>query len=471
MAMRFATAFVGAPWLLGCDPPAGRDRDASLDGAGADADDAADAATGGPRLVAPLSTSIVTSRRPTLRWGPMPDGARARVALCDDPSCARVLTVLDTASGSARLEAVLRPGPVFWRVRVTPATGAAWESPTWEFFVTPHDSDVDTTRCCVTDVNRDGVPDIEGRLLDLARPTNAFAVGPVNERFWSTGLLVSSDGGYRAPVWTVAPELPPSGRGSCYGPYSGGVVHHVAGMQYTGDNDGDGFGDLAIAVIRTFQCGQADTSAATIRPISGGARGLTVRDETIDTVRWDRESSESGWLWASPAGDVNGDGFGDLAFERQTFNEEWLSYSAAAYSSTVGGALFNAVSGYSFRGEGSRFNDVARVEARFAFDGNGDGRHDTAALELSPLLGTARLVVTTAAGSRDITWHDEHPEYPGQGLIGPFTQLASPGDLDGDGYEELVVDFDERTDTPERASVVLRGSAGGYSLDRTLPFE
>ena len=154
------------------------------------------AATGPLRLIAPLSTTIVTSRRPTLRWGPTPDGARAHVTLCADPACTRTLAALDATGTSVRPSALLRPGPVFWRVRVTPSTGEVWESPTWEFFVTPHDSPVDTTRCCVVDVNRDGVPDLPSALFAGGFAAYGGARVEGDELPWSEGVLTSDAIGY-----------------------------------------------------------------------------------------------------------------------------------------------------------------------------------------------------------------------------------------------------------------------------------
>src|SRR5262249_45205761 len=99
-----------------------------------------------PRLVAPLSTSTVTTRRPTLRWLPA-SGAddAARVELCADRACATVLETLDVAGHAATPTMDLPVGVVFWRVHGVAAgvTGAP-ASATWELFVGPRSTPVDT---------------------------------------------------------------------------------------------------------------------------------------------------------------------------------------------------------------------------------------------------------------------------------------------------------------------------------------
>ena len=88
-----------APADVSTDAPEPVDTPAGADASVTVTPGAVDPATVGPlRLIAPLSTSIVTSRRPTLRWGPMPAGAQARVTLCDDSACARTLAAIDTAT-------------------------------------------------------------------------------------------------------------------------------------------------------------------------------------------------------------------------------------------------------------------------------------------------------------------------------------------------------------------------------------
>ncbi len=124
-----------------------------------------------PRLIAPLSGMRVTSQRPTLRWM-LPAGVtRARVELCADRPCTRMLAQQQVTGASWRPPTRLEPGLVFWRVRGLDAAGAvAWTSATWLFQVRRRDAEVDTTVGRIRDFNGDGYDDI---LLGRsgARPT------------------------------------------------------------------------------------------------------------------------------------------------------------------------------------------------------------------------------------------------------------------------------------------------------------
>lgn len=113
-----------------------------------------------PRLVFPPNGSRVTSQRPTVRWA-LPTGvARARVELCADRPCATVLVRQEVADTAWRPTARLAPGVVFWRVRGLDAGGAVvWTSATWYFQVRARDSAVDTAYGRIRDFNGDGYDD------------------------------------------------------------------------------------------------------------------------------------------------------------------------------------------------------------------------------------------------------------------------------------------------------------------------
>lgn len=405
-------------------------------------------ATGTLRLIAPLSTSVVTSRRPTLRWGPMPEGAQAHISLCDDPACARVLAELDATGSTARPAAALRPGPVFWRAHIKPTTGAEWESPTWEFFVTPHDAAIDTARCCVVDVNRDGVPDIESRDLDGrgSLPTNRRWVA----QMWNRGVYVSEGAGYRSAPWIA--EVPTLSRrvGGCDSDVHTGIL----GVRYVGDTDGDGFGDVGLGLGQSVSCGGnpgVTWGYATdiIVRAAGGATGLVT--ETAGEIRspidWDFYRSFS-IATIDAAGDSDGDGYGDVAW-------------AARYPSYRYHGLFPSREGR-FGGQVSYASpDDTRGygEDIYGLDVDGDGRADRAAFD--PLESSTRLVVATATDTR--SWALPQSLEASRG----FERI---GDLDGDGDEELAVWFINAR-TFVSYSVILLGGPEGYSFARTIPYD
>ena len=119
------------------------------------------ARTSGRRLVAPLSTAIVTSRRPTLRWVLPPSLDGAHVEICRDRACAIVIKTVDAAGTRGRPSTDLPTGVVFWRVlgRAGTVTGSTW-SRTWKFAVDARTAAVDASWGTVGDVNGDGYADV-----------------------------------------------------------------------------------------------------------------------------------------------------------------------------------------------------------------------------------------------------------------------------------------------------------------------
>ena len=70
-----------------------------------------------PRLIYPLSGTRATSRRPGFRWELAAGTTGARVEVCADPCCARVITAYDAVGASRRPVEMLPPGVVWWRAR------------------------------------------------------------------------------------------------------------------------------------------------------------------------------------------------------------------------------------------------------------------------------------------------------------------------------------------------------------------
>lgn len=406
--------------------------------------DASDLSTVGTlRLIAPISTSVVTSHRPTLRWGPMPEGAAARVTLCDDPACSRVLATLDAARASVRPADALRPGPVFWSVRVTPATGAPWQSPVWEFFVTAHDSPVDGSRCCVVDVNLDGVPDIaDARLNGVPAAT------------WSTGVHLSTAGGYAEAPWTPPAFVPSPERQ--YG--------SVFGVVFVGDINGDGFGDLGVDEL--YQVPRIDGNEFhehSFTVFAGGFSDLHALRGRRILASWPWFEADRAVIAASAAGDIDGDGFGDVGDSVSNLYER--TFESEAYPGGFDG-LGSPLSGVAT----GRPYDCTRGQigaAAFGFDADGDGRCDVATL-ISPELFVV-LRVDTASRATEWRWADD--SFACRVGFSVPNGLDRLGDLDGDGYDDIGVRFGASSLTELTVAVVLRGGPHGYSSERTLPID
>ena len=159
-----------------------------------------------PRLIAPLSGSVLSTNRPEFRWQLPANADGAMVVVCADTACYEELAVLTATGTSVSATAPLPAGPVFWLARSTNhGTVNSEASPTWEAFVPHRTAAPSTAMGTRLDVNRDGFCDF---MLD-------------------DRVLLGSPVGYSgsAPVPQGAP-----GTISVFG--------------YVGDINGDGLGDL-----------------------------------------------------------------------------------------------------------------------------------------------------------------------------------------------------------------------------------
>jgi len=126
--------------------------------AGADAPTVA--VNGDVRLVGPLSTSRVTSRRPRFRWVRANGVDGAHLQICRDRACRLEVTAFD-AVDSGTPSSDLPAGVLFWRAfaqrQGVTSSAASW---TWEVTVGARSAPVDTSWGTTLDVNGDGMADV-----------------------------------------------------------------------------------------------------------------------------------------------------------------------------------------------------------------------------------------------------------------------------------------------------------------------
>ena len=155
-------AFLGL--LGGC----GSSHAARVDGAvdvGSEFDAGTDIPTlppaGALRLIAPLSTATVTSRRPTLHWLLDSTADSVHVQICRDRACTDEVAAFDAAGGSGAPASDLPAGVLFWRAYGL-GNGAITEgwTPTWQFTVGARSAPIDTSWGTTLDVNGDGYADV-----------------------------------------------------------------------------------------------------------------------------------------------------------------------------------------------------------------------------------------------------------------------------------------------------------------------
>jgi hypothetical protein len=399
----------------------------TLDGGGPDGTLPVDCPSDGgtvlpPRLLSPLSTEQVTSQRPNLRWN-LNGGSKGVVDLCGDRACTVVLQSFASPVGDQAQPATpLPPGPVFWRVRSCSSGGPA-SSPTWELFVGAKSAAVDTHYGSVLDVNGDGIADLAVG-SSCAKP-NGTTCGPGKVFVY---LGARSGFGTAAPLELVGQDGDGAGFGSA--------------IASAGDVNGDGFGDLIVGVPGASPPGRPSAGKAYV--YFGGEQGVANTPAPVPLLGPDPTNSYFGTSVAF-AGDVDGDGFGDL----------WVGAPNAPV-----GVITNVVRVHVFRGgapptvlqslDGGAQNDGFGTSLTGSCDFNGDTKPDLvvgAPQALSSTSGTAimhlgAVYLFTASGNKlALTDTRLAPSGGGSTLAasGFGKAVACAGDLTGDGFADLVV--------------------------------
>jgi len=370
-----------------------------------------------PRPMAPLSTAIVSSRRPTLRWSLASGMDGAAVEICRDRACTSVLTTF-SASGTRGAPAMDLPvGVLFWRLRgQTSGVTDTHYSPTWQFTVGARTAPVNTSSGTVADFNGDGYADlVVGAPGVLSNTGRAY-------------VYLGSAGGL--PMTPSTTLTGPDGAEGSFG-YS---------VASAGDVNGDGYADLVVGAYRVGRTyvylGSASGLAST------PATALTCPDGA-------NVSSVAG------VGDVNGDGYADLVVG--AYGAMSLTGRAYVYLGSAGGLATTPTTVLTGPdGPGGLFGRSVAGTG----DINGDGYADlvVGASSAMSLTGRAYIYLGSAGGLATM---------PATALTGPDGaggnfgfSVANAGDVNGDGYADLVVGAYQAMSSIGRVFVYL-GSASG----------
>jgi FG-GAP repeat/FG-GAP-like repeat len=232
-----------------------------------------------------------------------------------------------------------------------------------------------------------------------------------------------------------------------------------------GDVNGDGMSDVVVGAV-FYDNGNLDEGAAFL--YYGSAAFNTVADALLDI----NQNSAYVGVSAGGAGDVNGDGFADVIIGGIGFDASGASNSGVALLYYGGIGDFNTVADGIMTSQGD-----ARLGASVsgAGDVNGDGFADliVGANEYTAgeLNEGAAFIYFGAAGAFNTT--ADAVLQPNQVNAAMGTSVARAGDINGDGYADVIVgavDFDNGQSN-EGAGFVYLGGPGAFDTTADAQLE
>jgi hypothetical protein len=350
----------------------------------------------------------VATRRPALRFVLPASVTAPAVELCRRRACDQTaLTATVDPSGTRAVpDEDLDPGVWYWRVRAQSPAGAV-ASPVWQLTVSQA---AGAQAASALDLDGDGFAE-----LAIGVPNAGSA-----EAASGTGRVYVYGGGADGPSPTRVTVLESPVFGAQFG-------HALAAVDY----DGDGFADLAVGAPGVLASGAALRGRIYI--FRGGPSGVAAAPafELSTPI-----SNDLGWSLDS-AGDVNGDGYGDLVAGAPLTDASGAQSGAAIVF--FGGVQSDALVAPALPESGPLVKAGWSVAGGGDFDG--DGLSDV-------LVGVPDSPSTTAGHGRAYLYFGdtyglaETPLVldvgaPEQAAFGAALTLG--GDFDGDGHPDLAV--------------------------------
>jgi hypothetical protein len=283
------------------------------------------------------------------------------------------------------------------------------------------------------DVNGDGYADVI-----VGAPE--YVTNPATE--WGAAFVYhgSATGLSTSPDWRVVSHV-------YSGPFGG---HFGSSVATAGDVNGDGYADVIVGAPNVHDGWGYHGWAHVYR---GSADGLKA------TADWSVQqySLDENWFGDSvgTAGDVNGDGYADVivgAFKYENGEEE--EGAAFVYHGSAAGLSANP----DWAVESNSWHDWFGYAVGTAGDVNGDGYADVIVLNIAE--DWASVYYGSATGlSSSADWTSE------RNSLGPWAKEAvgTAGDVNGDGYADVIVGASGYGQVNEGAAFVYHGSATGLS--------
>ena len=306
------------------------------------------------------------------------------------------------------------------------------------------------------DVNGDGFDD--------------FLIGADNNGEGGSGagqiyLILGKAGG-----WTMDASVDLAATASFLGESSGdGAGRSVA---FAGDVNDDGFDDILIGANR--RAGSAGETYLILGKAGGWAMDTSLAG--ADASFAGEAADDWSGVWVSSAGDVNNDGFDDFLIGAY-LNDEVDTNTGQTYlvlGKSSGWAMDTSLASAdaSFRGE-TAGDGSGKAVAR-AGDVNDDGFGDIligATGRLGSRGETYLILGKTSGWAMDTGLASADASFVGENVLDASGRsVASAGDVNGDGFGDILIGADENDDGDDRAgkTYLVLGKASGWSMDTPL---